>query len=580
MVKKSFALFISLALALPLCAEKVIEVPATGEDQTSAIKAALEEAARYSQEPVVIKLQPQIYNLHRNTSTAKVYHISNTTSVQENPDPTKHIGIWMNNLHNVTFDGNGATILTHGEMTSFGIDNCTNIKLKNFRLDASDPSVVEVTVSKVGNDFIDFDILPPSQFEVKDGYMVFKGEGWIFGDEKRESPHIAIAQIYDYDKGMTLRTDSPIRGYTKAEKIGDNTVRLYFDYQPKVKPGEKFQLRHSIRNEVATFINNSKNIEIRGVDYNFLGNFGIVSQFSENVSFIKVNFEPFAGSGRTNAGFADFLQFSSCKGLLKIIDCRFAGSHDDPINIHGTHLQVVETISPNKVIVEYRHPQTFGFLPFKPGDELGFVNRATLNYEGKPVKVKSVKELDEYKYELVLDKNISEIIDKKINSQYAVENLTWTPDVEIRGNYFSKTPTRGILITTRGKSVIEDNTFFRIPMAAILVADDANSWYESGPVSDLTIRNNVFVGCASPVIQVSPEIRSYNEPVHSDITITGNQFLPAKPGTIQIKASDGILINKNLFEVSNPDAIAESDLIILKDVTDCKVENNRIVNEF
>ena len=578
--KIGFGLILVLATVFASRAENIINVACEGDDQINAIKTALNEAASLKGEAVTIKLQPVVYNLHKENSTAKLYHVSNTTSVTENPDPTKHIGILMKDLENVTFDGNGATLLTYGEMTSFVIDNCKNIKLKNFRLYSADPSVVEITVTKVGKDNIEFDVVPPTKVEVKDSVMFFVGNGWFFGDEKRFSNHEAIAQIYDYEKGMTLRTQSPIKGYIKAVKTGENSVRLYFNYQPVVKPGERFQLRHSIRNEVCTFIVNSTDVEIRDVDYNFLGNFGIVSQFSKNITFDKVNFEPLEGSDRTNAGFADFLQFSSCKGLLKILSSKFSGSHDDPINIHGTHLQVVDYVTPNIVTVEYRHPQTFGFAPFVKGDEIAFVNRETLNYEGKPAIVEEVKALDDYKYEITLNKKLYDLIGGDINSLYAIENLTWTPDVVIRGNYFSKTPTRAILITTRGKSIIEDNTFFRIPMASILVADDANSWYESGPVTDLTIRNNVFIACSSPVISVSPEIKKFNAPVHSDITITGNQFIGAQPGALNIKASEGILIQKNLFEVSNPDKISENDLIILKNVSDYKVEENKITGQF
>lgn len=560
-------------------AATTIDVPISGTDQTELFRQAFAKAAALRGQEVIIKLQKGTYNISRANSNRQIYHVSNTTAVYENPDPTKHVGIWIKDLKNITIDGNGATIMTHGEMTSFAIDNCENIRLKDFRIDAADPSVVEITITKVGSDFIEFDVLPPTKVEVTDGIMCFKGEGWLFGDEKRITNHEAIAQVYDFETATTLRTPSPIRGYTKAESTGPNSVKLFFNEIPQVKAGERFQLRHSIRNEVCGFIVGSKDIEITNVDFNFLGNFGIVSQFSENVTFHKVNFEPYEGSGRTNAGFADFLQFSSCKGLLTITDCKFAGSHDDPINIHGTHLQVTEITAPNRLTVAYRHPQTFGFDPFKKGDQLIFVNRETLNYEGKPATVEAVHEIDGYKYEITLNKNIKELLKEGVDSFYAVENLTWTPDVIIRGNYFTKTPTRAILITTRGKSRITGNTFFRTPMASILVADDANSWYESGPVTDLTINDNIFIDCSSPVILVAPEIKKFSSPVHSNIAITGNQFIGAQPGTIDIKASEGIVVKNNLFEVNTTEPVSENNLILFKNVTDYSVENNKVVNK-
>lgn len=559
-------------------ASQVINVPCVGDDQTRLIQQALVKASFYKGEEVTIRLEPGTYHLHRNLAAQHIYHVSNTTSEKENPNPSKHIGIWMKDMENIIFDGSGSTILTHGELSTFVVDNCKNIKLTNFKVDAADPTVVEINITKVGDDFIEFDILPPSQFIVKNGMFLFKGEGWRFGDGKLVPKFKAIAQIYDPVREMTLRTPSPIHNYTKAEVIGDNSVRMFFDYKPEVHPGERYQLRHSIRNEACMFLNNSKDIEVSDVDFNFMGNFGAVSQFSKNITFDNIKCVPSPESGRTNAGFADFLQFSSCKGKVQILNSRFSGSQDDPINIHGTHLQVVKTDSINKIVIAYRHPQTFGFPPFKPGDELALVNRESLNYEGETAMVESVKPLNNYNYELVLNKKISSLMDGEIDSKYVVENISWTPEVLIKGNYFSLTPTRAILISTRGRSVIEDNIFYHIPLASILVADDANYWYESGPVSNLSIRNNIFIDCESPIIQVAPEVKEFKNPVHSNISIMRNKFISPQPDAIDIRDSQIVAIRRNTFVISPTSGLNEDDLIKLENVTQSNVKKNLIVS--
>lgn len=551
-------------------------MPCKGDDQVLSFHQALTRASMFKGEHVIIKLEPATYNLHRSNTPQRKYHISNTTSEYENPDPTKHIGIWIKDMENITIDGNGATILTYGEITPFVIDNCKNIKITNLKVNAADPSVVEITIKDVGDHSMVFEVLKPTNVNVSNDFFYFKGEGWIFGDEKRLSNHTAIAQIYDPVRKQTLRTPSPIGGYTKAEMVDSNTIRLLFNHQPEVRKGERYQLRHSIRNEAAMFINRSKDVEIQSVDFQFMGNFGAVSQFSENVTFDRVRCMPDPESGRTNAGFADFLQFSSCKGLIKITNSDFAGSHDDPINIHGTHLAITKSDAPNTITVTYRHPQTFGFLPFIKGDEVGFVDRNTLNYVGEPAVVDSIISIDDYNYNLILNKDISFLESKDNISDYAVENLTWIPDVLIKDNNFSRTPTRAILITTKGKSVIENNLFYRIPMASILVADDARSWYESGPVSDLTIRKNVFVDCASPVIYIAPEVREYNAPVHTNISIVKNKFFDAKPNAINVRASDHILIKNNLFTVEPMQKLTDEEIVTLENVPNYKIEDNKI----
>lgn len=64
----------------------------------------------YNGKAVVIKLQNADYNLHRESSSQILYHISNTASEKENPDQTKHIGLWLKDLKNVTIDGQGSPL--------------------------------------------------------------------------------------------------------------------------------------------------------------------------------------------------------------------------------------------------------------------------------------------------------------------------------------------------------------------------------------------------------------------------------------------------------------------------------------
>lgn len=70
--------------------------------------------------------------------------------------------------------------------------------------------------------------------------------------------------------------------------------------------------------------------------------------------------------------------------------------------------------------------------------------------------VKQVKRLDNYEILLTLDRPVDEQVKQQ---PVVVENVTWTPEVLIRNNYFSRIPTRGILVTTRRKVVIEKNIF-------------------------------------------------------------------------------------------------------------------------
>lgn len=336
-----------------------------------------------------------------------------------------------------------------------------------------------------------------------------------------------------------------------------------------------FQMRDSFRDEVSGFVNRSKNVQLENLNFYYLGNFGVVCQYSENVTFDRCNFAPRPDSGRTNAGFADFIQVSGCRGMIDIRNSRFSGAHDDPINIHGTHLRVTEFLSPNRLKVRFMHEQTFGFEAFFKGDDIELVDPLSLLAVEK-AKVKEAKLVTPHEMELTLSGPLSpEVIQRK---DLVVENVLWTPEVRITNNYFERIPTRGILITTRRKSLIEGNTFYGMQMSGILVADDGLSWYESGPVHDLTIRRNTFFNCGEPVINIDPENREYKGAVHKNITIEENYFYMRKNSSsvIRAKAVDGLVIRHNLIYTSDAEKNKESDFIQTRDCNEVSVEKNRI----
>ena len=527
---------------------KLIQVENVTGSNNKILIQALEEAANYKGSPVTIQLKPGRYDFTRDESVQKLYYVSNTTSEVEDADPTKHIALLLKELRNVTIDGCGSTLMMTGEMTSFVIDQCENITLKNLSIDSSNPTQTELTVKEDGENYLIAEVHATSQYKIENGKLSWYGDGWSFDD--------GIAQSYDPVLDLTWRSWSPMNGLKKAVEMRKNLLYLQYDKKPRVKEGTVFQMRDAIRDEVCGFINRSKNVRLENVNFHFLGNFGVVCQYSENVAFQHSNFLPKPGSGRTNAGFADFIQVSGCKGLVDIANCNFAGAHDDPINVHGTHLKVVEYVNDKTVKVRFMHHQTYGFEAFFKGDEVELVNATTLLavWKGKVAKANldNPREMT-----ITLDRKIPAEVSSLEN--VVMENITWTPEVKIVGNRFSRIPTRGILLSTRRKSLIENNVFHGMQMSAILVADDAMSWFESGPVHNLTIRKNTFLECGGPVVLIAPEYRHFKGAVHKNIIIEQNVFESSNPNVTGIYARgvDGLAIRDNYFNLKSHKNIDE-----------------------
>lgn len=562
-MKKSILFTICSFFVLTATAQNIIKVIPEKGDMTTKLQAAVEKARSYNGKAVVIELQNADYNIHRESSSQILYHISNTASEKENPDQTKHIGLWLKGLKNVTIDGKGAHLVTHGEMTSFVIDQCENITLRNFTVTAADPTVPELTVTEVGERHMTVRIHPRSRYQIKDDKFSFVGDNWSLSD--------GIAQSYDPEKDITWRSWSPLNGLRKAIELEPNLLRFVYDKAPQARPGLTFQMRDGIRDQACGLIQFSKNVTLENLHLDFLGNFGIVGQMSENITYRNMAFEPEAGSGRTCAGFADFVQMSGCKGKITIENSRFSGAHDDPINIHGTHLAVTEFLAPNQIVVKYMHHQTYGFQSFLPGNTIEFIDPHTL-LSLSSAKVKKAEMKNEREITITLDKPVTSKV--KETEGLVIENVTYTPEVEIRGNYFSRIPTRGILVSTRRKVIIEDNTFFRMQMSGILIADDARSWFESGMARDVTIRNNDFIECGGPVIFIAPENDRNEGYVHRNITIANNRFRLTGTDAISAKSVDGLKITDNLF--LTPEVMKIEHLIKTRECKDVTVNGNII----
>lgn len=148
-------------------------------------------------------------------------------------------------------------------------------------------------------------------------------------------------------------------------------------------------------------------------------------------------------------------------------------------------------------------------------------------------------------------------------------NVSWYPNITIRNCTVDTASCRGFLITTRGMVVVEGCTFTRTHMSTILVEDDAEGWFESGPIRDLTIRNNKFIPCAQnghPVVWINPHNGNADPelPVHEQVRILDNDF---DGGGVSAKSVKGLTITNNRFAAKSlpvqhtacPDRVIENN---------------------
>jgi hypothetical protein len=129
----------------------------------------------------------------------------------------------------------------------------------------------------------------------------------------------------------------------------------------------------------------------------------------------------------------------------------------------------------------------------------------------------------------------------------------------MRNNTIRENRARSVLVTTKGKVLIENN-YFNSQMHGILIEGDNKKWYESGAVQDVMIRNNTFVNSgfggrvyyplyASPML--TPQQRIGEGFYHKNINFVGNTLKSFNGLLAFSKSVDGLNVSNNTIEISN-----------------------------
>ena len=474
-----------------------------------------------------------IYDVKQDDSFSLTgYFCTNTARKIENRNGQRNVAVYLNNKKNIVIDGNGATIMIHGKMTPFLFASCENITVKNLVVDYYCPTMTEFTVLENNNGLCKIKINGECLYEVKRNNLIFKGETGLNGKPYWKHGYIANKRHYKLlDPETKLFRDFSRKDmeFTFIKDLGNNILQCELKNKEVYLPENSIiQTRSIVRDQTGALFNRCKNLYFENLRVKFMHGLGMVSQFCENVSYINCDFTP--KENRTAASTADFFQFSGCKGDLLLDNIKASGAHDDYVNVHGTHLRVVRKNKRNNTItVRFMHHESWGFQAFQKGDELEFIRWDTLIPYAK-TRVIDYKRLNDTDIRLYLDRPLP---DSLVLGKDVVENATWTSNLTVRNCNFGLTCGRGILATTRGKVVIENNIFKDVWGPALLIEDDCNFWFESGYTTEVIFRNNIVDNCdyikmyeGSPVIKYSPKVmnENSNEFVHERLLVENNEF--------------------------------------------------------
>lgn len=545
----------------------------------------------------IIRFEKGEYHFYADFCESEALYASNTDSHRF---PLKKSAINIDGQKNLTIDGGDSKFIMHGKMIAVKVSYSENITLKNFTWDFPCAGTLELKLINKGSLYADYSLPESCQWDIRGNKFhwfeksVFDGKDYWHNVGQSESYCIVVSDEETENLCRYSVTDGPFAFSYRIKKLGKNKIRVY-SLKPvsnKFKEGNVFEIcTDKKRDCVGSFFLESRNITAENIGVRYMHGFGWLTQMCENVTFKSCDFIPEERSDRKSTSFADLIHVSGAKGKVHIENCRFSNAHDDPINIHGTFTVVKKRIDDYTLLAEYAHNQQSGFVQYHEGDKVVFYLRENLQgfeKEREFTVAKVVSPLEEdcsvKQMKVTFTENLPDEICKK--DRYAIENITYTPDVYIGDCCFSSIPTRGILCTTRGEVLIENNAFGGMTMASIYLSNDCNNWYESGAIHNMTIRNNTFsVEKApnfkgnKPGILIEPIVLNEDKAencIHRNITVEGNTFYLEHSNAVDAKLTENLVIRNN--EILNSSYYHTGEKLSAFNIRKCKnavIESNR-----
>lgn len=535
------------AAEAPILDAAAYGMKADGSDAGAALRLVISEAralAAAGARKVRISLPKGTYHFYPSAAQQMSLYISNHDQQDFLP-----VGIPLVDVKNIELDGQGSTFMFHGLMQPMLIMDSRNVTCRNISIDYATPFYAEGKIVAIEDGKTTLEIPERFSWCVENGKFFTRGDGWQVR---------AATALGFHEDGRMVATGRAGDAYWggKATQVGKNRVqfeqdarRLGFDV------GQILVLRIWNRPYPAMVLHQAENTLLEDVVFHSSQGMALLAQMSRDVTIRGGGCV--RGDVRVHTSGADATHFSNCGGRISVRNALYEGMMDDAINVHSTCLSIEKVISPCQVELRFMHSQAVGFDVFPVGSTLQFINGKTLENHPSLGKAVAVERVDECTVRLTLEKPLPE----GIGVGDAVENADYYPSVEFSHNIVRANRARGTLFTTPEPVVVDGNQFIGSSGSAILLAGDAQGWYESGRCRNVIIRNNLFdhnLICryqfTEGIISIYPAVNDpagQNERYHENILIENNTFITHRVPLIYAISADNIIFRNNKVTVDD-----------------------------
>lgn len=512
---------------------------------------------------------------------AGVYHVypdhleQRTLCVTNNSYGLKRIAFSLQGMNDFVLDAQGAEFIFHGEILPVCVERSEDVMVKGLTIDYAHPLFGQGTVVQSTDTWLDLAI--DTQFfpyVVEHRKLRFVTLDWRSGLVHNILEIDPVTKAPAYRAGDLWCDDS-----LDAEELEPGIVRLYWHFHRRITEGNAVVLAVESRKCPGIFIANSKNVRVEDTTIYQAWGMALVAQHTENVYLNRYAVCTREGSPYLVSAIADATHFVHCSGEVIIENCIMERQMDDPVNCHGIYTTIDKKVNERTLLLRLNHPEQLGVDIYEAGDGIELLKRDTLKRLGvQRVKVCRILNVSciEVSFEDELPADVSE--------GDVVYNPSRMNTLIIRNCRMGANRARGPLVSTPRKAIVENNEIYTGGPGILIAGGDATYWFESGPVSDVTIRGNTFRNClvgpwgpAAILILMESEKKGA-EYFHQNIDIRQNVFYTFDPAIVYAQSVDGLSFCDNRIEQTDihPMYVGAQALVTAVASTNVTVQGNEI----
>ncbi len=474
------------------------------------------------------------YHFYLPNCTGKPYFFCN------NDESVKDIAIFLDELDDFTLKGGNALFLFHGRISPLVARRCRNLRIEGIRIDFEESFVSDANLIRREQGIAWFEL--PGKHWLENGRLRFcddvydndNGMLTFFGYDRKKNECLYNRASVSIINGGFLEKDGLIG---IPDRFGDF-------------PASEFIFRHERRLCPGMVFDMCDGVTLENVTIHHSAGMGVLCQNSADVALKKVRVVP---SSRRVAASDDAVHMVECRGKLSIEECELTSTLDDSINVHGIY-RILKTRTPGGFFyyLDTGHFQQLGIAGARDGDSLELIKPDT-HIPYHIAKIKRAVQLNKAMTRVEFEEPLPEMFSpgdgarvwETAQAELTVKNCILRP---LRG--------RGILVSGV-KSAVISNCRIHSSGAGIFVSGGLDFWYETGPVGELRIENNIFDNCnyshytaTRDALTVFPELSAMPEGFfyHGTISVENNIFISAERPLISMKSVAEVICRGNVLQ--------------------------------